>query len=304
LAQSAALRQENDCQKFDDARKLHTILPTIIKTNQRNLHLSQPVKMRQLASAFELIRLLSLRIGNEKGSDEADTVGTCMLRVEHITLRSNRSVRLDFLGKDSVAYDRTFTCDSKLYSNLLGFVKGKANSELLFDHITPPQLNQYIQSLCTISTKLRITAKVFRTYNASQMFQLLLDDIPSRQEKETVNVLLHQFNLANIEVARICNHQTKPSSNNQHRIERLQKQLKEIETDPRHQRKIEALQRQIILYEKLQNLTLNTSRANYIDPRISVAFFKKHDLPLDKIYTPSQRKRFEWAFQVDKNWRF
>ena len=48
------------------------------------------------------------RAGNEKDGDEqADTVGCCSLRVEHIELVEQRGdqefiVEFDFLGKDSI----------------------------------------------------------------------------------------------------------------------------------------------------------------------------------------------------------
>jgi DNA topoisomerase-1 len=38
----------------------------------------------QLGVCTYLIDKLALRVGNEKGEDEADTVGCCSLRVEHI----------------------------------------------------------------------------------------------------------------------------------------------------------------------------------------------------------------------------
>jgi DNA topoisomerase-1 len=51
---------------------------------------------------------LALRVGNEKDEDEADTVGCCSLRVEHIKLYDKiesigeNIVEFDFLGKDSI----------------------------------------------------------------------------------------------------------------------------------------------------------------------------------------------------------
>ena len=42
--------------------------------------------MRQRAVALYFIDKLALRAGNEKDEDQADTVGCCSLRVEHITL--------------------------------------------------------------------------------------------------------------------------------------------------------------------------------------------------------------------------
>ena len=38
----------------------------------------------QLGVCTYLIDKLALRVGNEKNEDEADTVGCCSLRVEHI----------------------------------------------------------------------------------------------------------------------------------------------------------------------------------------------------------------------------
>ena len=51
---------------------------------------------------------LALRVGNEKDEDEADTVGCCSLRIEHIKLFDKidgigeNVVEFDFLGKDSI----------------------------------------------------------------------------------------------------------------------------------------------------------------------------------------------------------
>lgn len=42
------------------------------------------MKNKQLGTATYLIDKLALRVGNEKGEDEADTQGCCSLRVEHI----------------------------------------------------------------------------------------------------------------------------------------------------------------------------------------------------------------------------
>jgi DNA topoisomerase-1 len=46
---------------------------------------------------------LALRAGNEKDEDQADTVGACSLRVEHISLHEQKEgkqcvVVFDFLG--------------------------------------------------------------------------------------------------------------------------------------------------------------------------------------------------------------
>ena len=59
---------------------------------------------RQSGTAMFIIDRLALRVGGEKDEDEADTVGCCSLRVEHIAFPSDTEVELDFLGKDSMRY--------------------------------------------------------------------------------------------------------------------------------------------------------------------------------------------------------
>lgn len=45
---------------------------------------SNDVMYNQLGVCTYLIDKLALRVGNEKGEEEADTVGCCSLRVENI----------------------------------------------------------------------------------------------------------------------------------------------------------------------------------------------------------------------------
>jgi len=47
------------------------------------------MKVRQRAVALYFIDKLALRAGNEKDDDQADTVGCCSLRIEHIKLHKN-----------------------------------------------------------------------------------------------------------------------------------------------------------------------------------------------------------------------
>ena len=62
-----------------------------------------------------MIDRLALRVGNEKDEDEADTVGCCSLRVEHITVKLDQNkVVLDFLGKDSMRYYNEVKLDSSV----------------------------------------------------------------------------------------------------------------------------------------------------------------------------------------------
>lgn len=37
---------------------------------------------------------------------------------------------------------------------------------------------------------------------------------------------------------------------------------------------------------------------NYLDPRITVAWCKKFDVPLEKVYTKTHRDKFRWAIEM------
>ena len=91
---------------------------------------------RQLATALYFIDRLALRAGHEKGEDEADTVGCCSLRFEHISLEPPTRVTFDFLGKDSIRYVNSFEVDPQVFKNLKIFKKPpKGEGDMLFDRL-------------------------------------------------------------------------------------------------------------------------------------------------------------------------
>ena len=136
---------------------------------------------QQLGVATYLIDKLALRVGNEKDENEADTVGCCSLRIEHITLGKftdedgnevggENSVTFDFLGKDSMRYLNTVTVEPLVYQLIkkfnyklgLGSPITKDSKEEIFDLINASRLNEHLKVHMP-----DLTAKVFRTYNAS-----------------------------------------------------------------------------------------------------------------------------------------
>jgi DNA topoisomerase-1 len=200
LGAKSDFKAKSDENKFDTARKLAKNIIEIRRTNGNNIISDQvDSKTKQLASALYLIDNLALRVGNEKGEDEADTVGVCSLRVEHIKFLPDYKISLDFLGKDSVRYQNTVKIDPEVYNVLLGFTKGKSKSDDLFDLINPQMLNQYLGLMME-----GLTAKVFRTYNASKLFQQELNEINSKIEKMNhddsamINLILDMYNKANV----------------------------------------------------------------------------------------------------------
>ena len=54
----------------------------------------------------------------------------------------------------------------------------------------------------------------------------------------------------------------------------------------------------------MKNVSLGTSKNNYIDPRVIYSFIKKFNIPPEKVLTEKLIKRFEWASKVDDEFRF
>ena len=57
--------------------------------------------------------------------------------------------------------------------------------------------------------------------------------------------------------------------------------------------------------EENKEIALGTSKLNYLDPRISIAWCKKNDVPIEKVYNKTQRQKFQWAIDMtDEDFRF
>ena len=91
---------------------------------------------RQRATALYFIDRLALRAGNEKGEDEADTVGCCSLRFEHVTLEPPNKIVFDFLGKDSMRFHQEVEVDEQVFKNIKIFkADPKTKGDDLFDRL-------------------------------------------------------------------------------------------------------------------------------------------------------------------------
>jgi len=53
-----------------------------------------------------------------------------------------------------------------------------------------------------------------------------------------------------------------------------------------------------------KEVSLGTSKINYMDPRISVAFCKRNEVPIEKIFSRTLRDKFNWAMAVSPDWEF
>ncbi|KAJ3680849.1 hypothetical protein LUZ60_015338 [Juncus effusus] len=340
LAASSALKGQSDKEKYEKARLLKEYIHNI-RVNYTRDFTSKDATKRQIAVATYLIDKLALRAGNEKDDDEADTVGCCTLRVENVTCEPPNKLKFDFLGKDSIRYENTVEVELPVYKAIEDFSKSKRSdgkrkgkSDDLFDLLDTSKLNAHLKELMP-----GLSAKVFRTYNAS----ITLDDILSRETKDgTVPEKVATYQHANKEVAIICNHQRAVSKSHDsqmtklsEKIDELKEQREELETDLNRAKKgkpplkdkdgkqkrnlaPEAIEKKISqmdariekmeldkkVKEAMKNIALGTSKINYLDPRISVAWCKRHEVPIEKIFNKSLLAKFAWSLDVEPDYRF
>jgi len=311
LGASSSWKMENDKDKFDLARKLKKQIREI-RANYQKLLLDPALKNRQISSCIYFIDYLAVRVGNEKGAEEADTVGITSIRVEHITLMDDMCIKFDFLGKDSVRFTKVIQVIPEIYNNMIEFTKNKPKSEDVFDMVTTNDINKYLQSLME-----GLTAKVFRTYNASTLFNTELNIANIKEnmdETQKMDYLLNIFNQANIKVATLCNHQKNVQKNFKEQLSKIDSEIQRVKLEKNGEKnskkiskinlRLKKLKAKKDLKLELKNISLGTSKINYIDPRITVAWIKKHDFPVEKIFSETLREKFEWAFEVDEKFSY
>ena len=228
-----------------------------------------------------------------------------------------------------------------------------------------------------------LTAKVFRTYNASVTLEKELEKTPNEEDTTTEEKILY-YNRANRQVAILCNHKKSIPKKFEEQIEKIDykidvlseeidlvneaihkskkgkkkkrteeeqevfetrrdrilefeekeeqkwnEKMKEKEesqrkdfkrSDPEKElpddlEKLKSLltrledrlkKQEIAKQQREENseVALGTSKINYNDPRITVAWVKKHDVPIEKVFSANLRKKFPWAQVATAEYKF
>lgn len=252
LAAQSSFKGKSDRSKYNKAARLCGNIDKIRKDYKKNLT-SKSNETRQLATAMWVIDRLALRVGGEKDTDEeADTVGCCSLRVEHLKFDpkteggDNKEIELEFLGKDSMLFKQTIDFGSTLYTenngmgeqvyeNFKSFCKNKKSSDDVFGDLTPTILNSHLKTIMD-----GLSAKVFRTYNASKTLQ---DELMKTEEAKgwkrlTAVEKVVEYNNANREVAILCNHQKTVSKAQEATLDTLGEKLETLKKQKKQLKKI------------------------------------------------------------------
>ena len=214
LSADSKVKGDNDQKKYERARRLKACINRVREDYTGKMR-SDDTTDNQLGVCTYLIDKLALRVGNEKGEDEADTVGCCSLRVEHIRFEAGSDITLDFLGKDSMRYLNTITVEPLVYKLLQSFSATKKPADEIFDRVNPGRLNEYLKNFMD-----DLSAKVFRTYNASITLQQELEN-GILDAKEIADAKVKFYNDCNRKVAILCNHQKSVSKNHEEQMQKI-----------------------------------------------------------------------------------
>ena len=53
-----------------------------------------------------------------------------------------------------------------------------------------------------------------------------------------------------------------------------------------------------------KSVALGTSKINYMDPRVTVAWCKRNECPIDKVFARALRDKFPWAMSTKTDYKF
>jgi len=340
LSDSAGIKQDRDKAKYEKAVKLSKDIEKIKDQIVKDMK-NKDVKINKIATACYLIYRTSMRVGDEKDPDEADTVGATTLRKEHINITPN-TIEFDFLGKDSVRWQETVPAeghDKQFHENLKKIIQNKKPKDEIFDGITSRHVNVYYSSIVK-----GLTAKVFRTYLATNVVKNYLKEHDNIKGK-TANEKLYHAKLANLEAAIMCNHKRTIPKTFEESLQKKRDTLKNVEKDKpwiktgetlekvkvkktktdaqkkakekrtktlneqikkqklKHKERQEKLKLQINLSESTKDYNLGTSLRNYIDPRMFKAWTDEVGAEWEKLYTSALQKKFLWVQNEKLDWK-
>jgi DNA topoisomerase-1 len=330
LHDSSYLRQDNDKAKYDIAKKLENYIPAIEKEIINQMLYARDTTRKKVATVCYLIYKLAMRVGDEKDTDETDTIGASTLRVEHLRfpkINDKVQIEFNFIGKDSVPWQKTleiFSPDTKaLYENLLFFMKGKDKTDEIFEDITSSKVNIFLRSIDKDNLP-NLTAKVFRTYIATAIVKEHLSaPILKVNKNESEFKKAYIAKIANLQAAITCNHKKgidpkNPASkkswekfeqsvaNKKEKIKQIEIELKdkkwktELQKLKKEQR-LEKLEFQLQLQQETKDYNLGTSLRNYIDPRVFKSWCEYVNLDWTKIYTSTLQRKFKWIELYSKS---
>jgi len=303
FSDTAFLKQNREKEKFQKAETLGKQIKTIEQHILKNLN-SKDEARAKVATVSWLILVPNMRVGDEKDPDEADTVGAITLRAEHITIEPNNVIHFDFLGKDSVRWDKKFQAPPEVIRNIQRYIADKSKP-YLFEGIDSKTVSRFLSEKMP-----KLTAKVFRTWRCTKTVREELEKSGVVKEDPDYKKA-YAAKMANFKVAEVANHKRKVPPTFDQNLAKKEAKLKEFEAQMLVKKaagkKTETLENRIAkakldleLYKLTKEYNLGTSLKSYIDPTTYVKWAKKVKFDIEKFYPQTLRNKFSWALQNRK----
>jgi len=230
LAETSPMRQQKEIDKFDKAIGLAKIYGKIRKHIIDSLA-AEDEKRRKVATVCYLIDALNIRVGDEKGDDEADTVGATTLTNKNVIVKQGNTVEFDFLGKDSVRMQRELELPPQVVRNLQEFIRGAEEraklkndgKALIFEGVRSEAVCAFLDEVAP-----NVTAKVFRTFHSTEVVKEYLDKNAVKPD-DSEDYKKYVAAMANLQAAIVCNHKRKLPKNWEESLRKKEESLRKLE---------------------------------------------------------------------------
>ena len=292
--------------KFETARNLCKRINKLRERYMKDLK-SQEKTTRLKSLATYLLDTISIRAGgNKKEDQEEGGIGLVDLKCGNVKLKSANRVVFDFTGKSGVGYTKEIPLNAKMYSELKTLCADSKKSDTkIFGDISINELNKYLGAIIN-----HLTAKTFRTWKACTVFsQELNKSVATLNISDDTHKKVYCFNMANVAVGKALNHKSEITKEQSSKLDKkrvdLEQRLEDTETPSAKVRAQTALEKHLnVMEQKQSKIATGTSKGNYIDPRITVAWAKRTQTPIEALYTSGIRNKFKWAMSTKSTWKF
>lgn len=337
---SSKMRQDRAESKYDKTENIIKNFSKIQDAIVKGIDSNDDVTSQSALISY-LIQETGIRIGNERTALQADTRGASTLQRENISFKSNNVIHLSFLGKDSVPYDNDIKVTEQVYNKLKSLTKDLKKHDRIFPKADSGTVKVFLDSIVKGTTPKNLRTVVCNKTLIAELEKKNIKKTDSEATKlkamfeanlAIAKTLNHQKNVSK-------NHSaseqklTDTISQAKEKYEKINLELKNLKKEKRVlKEKVDDKKTLKLLLEKLntniekyskrlekaeaalnkkeftlekksltKDINLGTSLASYADFRVINSWCKYVDLPIEKIYTKTALKNFEWGFDVDEN---
>ena len=193
-------RARRDAEKHERVLEIAQQLPDVRDAVVQAIHGTGLTRERVLAAAVRLLDLGAFRVGSEQYAEDNGTYGLATLRKEHVRVRGEQ-VFFSYTAKGGI--DRELELTDKPTADvvrellkrpdggeeLLGYwVEDPAGGERTWHDVTSAEVNAYLKEI----SDAEITAKDFRTWNATVLMAATLAETPTPATKTARKRVLKQ----------------------------------------------------------------------------------------------------------------